>query len=178
MEFIANTFSALWNSLEHLGVWAYWIVFLIAFADSLFVIGAFTGGGALVVLSGVLVSRGVYDFTIMATFAALGALLGGSISYSLGRFFKHHVLVRPHHEARKHHMVRVERLLEKYDGVGIIIGRFLGPLGSITAFFAGFSGMKARIFTFWNLAASVAWGAGFVLLGALLSESAELLPFF
>jgi len=50
MEF----FTSLLPTIEHLGLIGYWLVLLVAFAESLAFVGEFVPGGILVVLAGFL----------------------------------------------------------------------------------------------------------------------------
>jgi membrane protein DedA with SNARE-associated domain len=178
MPEINGLFSDILYSLNHLGVWAYWIIFLVAFADSLIIVGTFTTGTAFLLLAGVLVSQGVYDYADMAIFASVGAILGGLTSYAFGRFWSELLFVKQHKDAKQKHIERAANLIDRFDGAGILLGRFFGPISSITAFFAGLSLMRARTFILWNALAGLVWGAGYVTVGMLLGESFVFLHLF
>jgi len=165
MESVVDFFNYLFESLEHLGVWAYWAILLVAFLDSLIVTGTFMNGAAFLLLAGVLVSRGTYDFTDMVIFAGLGAIAGGFLSYFIGRIGASFVLRRKH-SVREGHVNFGNKIVERYGGFGIFIGRFLGPTSSIVAFLAGSMRMSPRNFVFWNILAGVTWGIFFITLGS------------
>lgn len=170
METIGSLLASLLDSLEHLGIWAYLVIFLIAFADSLVVVGTFTTGAAFLFFAGVLTARGVYGLPEMIIFSALGAILGGTVSYYLGRAEANFVR-RKHWFPKDANLERGARMLAKRGGMSLLIARFLGPFSSIMAFVAGTARMPARRFLFWNIAGGIAWGVTFVLLGNLLGSS-------
>jgi membrane protein DedA with SNARE-associated domain len=173
MEFLNNLLS----SLEHLGVWAYLVIFLIAFADSLIIVGTFTAGAAFLFFAGVLIARGVYGLPEMIIFASMGAILGGTISYHLGRL-QANIAKRKHWFPKEAHIERGVRMLAKHGGVSLIVARFLGPLSSIMAFIAGTARMPLRRFLMWNTLSGISWSASFTLLGYFLTSSLSQLEVF
>lgn len=173
MEFLEYLLS----SLEHLGAWAYLVIFLIAFADSLVVVGTFTAGAAFLFFAGVLVARGVYGLPEMIVFAVVGAILGGVISYHLGRLQASYAR-RKEWFPKQDYLERGARLLATRGGWGVFLARFLGPLSSIMAFVAGTARMPLRRFLFWNSLAGIAWGTTFVLAGYLITSSLTQIEMF
>jgi membrane protein DedA with SNARE-associated domain len=170
MEFLGDIFSTLLSSLEHLGVWAYLVIFLIALTDSLVVLGTFTPGAAFLFFAGVLVARGLYGLPEMIIFAVVGAILGGVISYHLGKLEANYAR-RKHWFPKERHLERGARMLAKRGGWGIFFARFLGPLSSIMTFVAGTARMPLRRFLFWNTLAGLAWGSSYILAGYLVTSS-------
>jgi membrane protein DedA with SNARE-associated domain len=177
MEYAGSFLSHLTTSFQYLGVWGYWVIAGIAFADSLIFVGTFISGAAFLVLAGVLVSQGVYDLGDMAFFAAAGAVLGGVASYGIGRWWNNRP-VKESKIAEEKHLERGTTLLKQYGGVGIVFGRFLGPLSSMITFVAGLSGMPARSFLLWNAFGGLVWAVSYVFLGYLLGDSFSLLNIF
>lgn len=170
MESVSGIFSSLFSSLGHLGAWAYLAVFLIALGDSLVVIGTFTPGAAFLFFAGILASRGVYGLPEMIIFAVVGAIIGGVISYHLGKLEANYAR-RKHWFPKERHLERGARMLAKRGGWGIFFARFLGPLSSIMAFVAGTARMPLHRFLFWNMLSGIAWGASYVLAGYLAASS-------
>jgi undecaprenyl-diphosphatase len=170
MEFSVAIFNYLSSTLESIGPWAYALVFVLAVADSIIIIGSFTAGAAFLFLIGVLVLSGTYALLPMTFSAASGAILGGFINYLLG-YHGTGLLVRKA-QIKKHEAIeRGERILAEYGGPGVLIGRFLGPLGSMISFVAGWVEMPMRKFLFWNILAGTAWAVVFLLLGAFFGNS-------
>lgn len=161
---MSDYLSIILPTLQHLGTFGYWLVLLVALLESLVVVGTVVPGAVLVTLAGFLASQGYLDVGDLIWFAAIGAILGDSISYYLGtkgtRFF--------HNENRwlkEVHLDRAKRFFEKHGNKSVFLGRFIGPIRSIVPFVAGLSGMKQRSFLFWNILSGVLWAAAHILLG-------------
>lgn len=170
MDLLSSLVSELISALAHLGLWAYVVIFIIAFADSLIVAGTFTAGSGFLLLAGVLVSRGVYSLGGMALAASLGAIMGGIVSYRLGRLEA--VFARKNRWFPKEkHLEKGSRMLARHGGASIFIARFLGPLSSMIAFMAGTARMPLHRFLFWNFLAGASWGIAYVFMGALAGTS-------
>ncbi len=160
MNFLTNILP----SLSHLGVWGYWLVLLAALLESLVLVGVVVPGAVLVVFAGFLSSQGYLDIGDLIWFAAIGAILGDSISYYLGtkgtRFF--------HNEnkwLKADHLERGKQFFHKHGSKSIFLARFIGPLRAIVPFVAGISGMKKRQFLFWNIVSAFLWSASHLLVG-------------
>jgi undecaprenyl-diphosphatase len=160
MNFLTNILP----SLSHLGIWGYWIVLLAALLESLVLVGVVVPGAVLVVFAGFLSSQGYLDIGDLIWFAAIGAILGDSISYYLGtkgtRFF--------HNEnkwLKADHLEGGKQFFHKHGSRSIFLARFVGPLRAIVPFVAGISGMKKRQFLFWNIISAFLWSASHLLVG-------------
>ena len=151
-------------ALSHLGVWGYWLVFFIAFAESVVLVGEVVPGSTLVIFAGFLAAQGIWDIGDLMWFAALGAILGDGVSYYLGTkgtgFF--------HNEnkfLKAVHLERGERFFKKHGEKSIFLGRFLGFLRPLVPFVAGLSKMDLRRFLFWNVISAVLWAVSHLLIG-------------
>ena len=169
MEFFVSAVAELFSMLEHIGVWAYWLIFVIAFLDSLIVVGTFMSGTIFLLLAGVLVSKGVYDLADMALFASIGAILGSVTSYVIGRAIADSF----NDEGKLSQTKRFAHgsdLLETYGGAGILFGRFLGPASSVVSFIAGLSRLPVRTFLLWSVFGGLVWGVSYVFIGAFFGH--------
>lgn len=63
-------------------------VFLVAFSESLIVIGLIVPGAVLMILIGALIAMDALNFWNAVIFAILGAIAGDSLSYWLGRRYQ------------------------------------------------------------------------------------------
>jgi len=170
MEF----FTSLLPTIEHLGLFGYWLVLLISFAESLAFVGEFVPGGILVVLAGFLSAQGYLDLGDLIWFAAIGAILGDSLSYWLGtkgtRFFRNENRI-----LKLSHLEKGERFFKKHGEKSILLGRFIGPMRPIVPFVAGLFKMRQRTFLFWNIVSGFLWAAGYLLLGYFFGGAASVI---
>ncbi len=169
MEAIASLLTEILHTLEHIGVWAYWIIFVIAFLDSLVVVGTFTSGTVFLLFAGVLVSRGVYDLADMSLFAAAGAILGSVTSYCIGRFVANSFNTESKLSQSKR-FAHGSELLETYGGAGVLFGRFLGPASSVVSFIAGLSKLPTRTFLLWSVFGGLVWAVSYVFIGTFFGH--------
>ena len=170
MELLSDFIKYLASTLESIGLWAYLLIFAVTFADSIVVIGSFASGSIFLFLAGVLMVHGLFQFATVALFGAAGSIIGGIVNYHLGAAGTG-FLARRAYIKKEMKLIRGEGLLERYGGMGILIGRFLGPVSSIIAFSAGFAGMKQKSFMIWNILAGLLWAALYVFLGAVFGNS-------
>ncbi|MEK7538429.1 MAG: LssY C-terminal domain-containing protein [Patescibacteria group bacterium] len=156
-------------TLEHVGVFGYWIVFFVALLESLAFVGSFVPGATIVVFAGVLSAKGYLDIGDLIWFAAVGAILGDSISYWLGtkgtKFFRNE-----NKFLKLAHLERGEAFFARHGPKSIFFGRFVGPIRSIVPFIAGLSKMKQRTFLLWNISGGVLWAVAHVSLGYFFGE--------
>lgn len=156
-------------TLEHIGILGYWIVFAVAFLESVAFIGLFVPGATVVIVAGVLVARGYFDLGDMIWFAALGAVLGDSLSYYLGTKGTH--FFRAENTFLKlAHLNRGEVFFKRHGPKSILFGRFVGPIRSIVPFVAGLSGMDRQSFFLWNVFSGFIWAASHIFVGYFFGE--------
>ncbi|GAC1623443.1 MAG: hypothetical protein NVS4B7_14670 [Ktedonobacteraceae bacterium] len=99
--------------------------------------------------------------------AALGAILGDNIGYSIGRTggrafiqrFGRFFFVKPQH------LDYAEQFFMRHGNKTVFLGRFTTLLRLWTAFFAGVNRMRWHIFLFYNAAGGIVWAIFYGLLG-------------
>ena len=69
-------------------VWAGLVVFLVAMTESLAIVGVIVPGVAMMFGIGALIAAGALDFWAACAWAVVGAVLGDSLSFYLGRHFQ------------------------------------------------------------------------------------------
>jgi membrane protein DedA with SNARE-associated domain len=80
-------FESLMNKIAFLGHWGYLLIFIAAFLESSAFMGFLVPGESIVVLAGFLSSHALLDIGDFLWVITLGAILGDSVGYSLGRVF-------------------------------------------------------------------------------------------
>lgn len=160
----------------------YVLVFVLPFVEcSLFVGFVFPGETALL-LGGVLASGalpggaadGRVSVGLLCLLASLGAVLGDSVGYAVGRRYgdavQHSRLGRVVGEPRW----RVaEAFLRRRGGPAVFLGRFTALLRALVPSAAGMSGLPFRTFLLWNAVGGLLWANGAVLLGYAAGASYE-----
>lgn len=160
MNFINN----LLPTIQHLGYWGYWLVLLVSLVESLAFVGTVVPGAVVVVFAGFLSAQGYLDLGDLIWFAAIGAILGDSISYYLGtkgtKLFKNE-----NRFLKASHLDAGKKFFEKHGNKSIFLGRFVGLLRPIIPFVAGLLRMDKRSFFFWNIISGFLWAVTHLLFG-------------
>lgn len=150
--------------LEQLGKFGYWILLLTSGGESLPVVGLLVPGTVVVLIFGFFSAQGYLNIWWLLTFSTVGAIIGDTISYWLGKKGTH--LFKAENRILKlSHLERGRDFFNKFGNKSIFFGRFLGPVRSIVPFVAGLSGMSTRRFFFWNVIGAVGWSGIYLTLG-------------
>ena len=146
-------------------------LFLIAFSESLPMIGLLVPGSTLVVFAGFLVLHGKCSLILLSSVTIAGALLGDLFSFWLGFYYGSKLLKLQ--SFKKHHLLvrRSERFFVDHGGKSIFFARFLGPIRGITPFIAGLSSFPGRPFCYYALISSLLWGICYPGIGYLGGSS-------
>lgn len=162
--------SKLLPTIEHFGVFGYWIVLLVAFLESLALVGAFIPGSLVIVSVGLFSSQGYLDIGDLIWFVAIGAILGDMTSYWLGtkgeRFFKNENRV-----LKASHLDLGKKFFAQHGSKSVFIGRFVGVVRPVVAFTAGISRMHFGLFMIWNVTSAFIWSALYLLLGYFFADA-------
>ncbi|WP_395444901.1 DedA family protein [Caulobacter sp. UC70_42] len=138
------------------------LVGLVAFGESMMVVGAFLPATVLLIAAGGLIAAGLLDGPSVLLWATVGAVAGDSLSFAIGRTLGPRLLrgrlLKPHARA----IARTRLLIRRFGGLTIFIGRFAGPLRALVPVMAGMAGMPQRRFQLVNFASGIVWVAAFV----------------
>jgi len=134
------------------------LLFGIAFAESLPVIGLLVPGSTLIVLSGFLALHGKNSIILIALITTGGAFIGDLVSFWLGFYYGPTILKLRIFKKRHALVTQAEAHFVNHGGKSIFFARFLGPIRGITPFIAGLSRMSGRPFTRYALISAVLWG--------------------
>ena len=146
---------------------------LAAFLESSAFLGLIVPGESVVIFAGLLASRRCFEIGDCIWIISLGAILGDSVGYALGKkvgrahFERHSRLLF----LKAKHLAKTETYFREHGGETIFFGGFIGILRALAPFAAGMSGMPYRKFVFYNVAGGILWATAFVLLGYFFGES-------
>lgn len=153
--------------------YAGWVVFAMALAESLAIIGLLVPGVVILVGAGTLIGAGVLNFWVMCAWAVAGAIIGDGLSYWLGHHFEY--LTRRFRWFRLHpdHLAKGVRFFEKYGDFSVAVGRFFGPIRAIVPLVAGLLHMPPHRFYLANVLSALVWAPAYLAPGMLLGEAAQ-----
>lgn len=156
-----------------LGHWGYVVIFLGAMAESAAFLGVLVPGESLVLVAGFLAAQQALDLDALIVVVAVGATIGDSIGYELGRHLGAPWAVRYGRYVGVHqrHLDRAHAFFDRHGGKAVFLGRFVGVARALVPFLAGSSRMPYRRFLPYNVLGALLWSASFLLLGYLLGAS-------
>jgi membrane protein DedA with SNARE-associated domain/membrane-associated phospholipid phosphatase len=153
-----------------------WVVLLLVFIVPALESSAFVGfvfpGEVALILGGVLAYEGRLPLVAVLAAGILGAIIGDSIGYLVGRRYGRGLLEGTLGRFVNHkHFDRAERYLAERGGKAVFFGRFTAALRVMIPGLAGMSRMHYPKFALYNVAGGVAWSTMCVLLGYLGGSS-------
>ncbi|MFC5520557.1 bifunctional DedA family/phosphatase PAP2 family protein [Polaromonas jejuensis] len=156
--------------LGRLGQWGYLVIFLGAMLESAAFIGLVIPGESLVLVAGFFAAQGLLDLDVLMAVVALGAAVGDSLGYEMGRWMGRPALVRYGGrlgltDTRIH---RADEFFARHGRKAVFLGRFVGFARALVPFLAGLSRMAYRKFLPYNVAGAVLWASAVTLLGYFL----------
>jgi membrane protein DedA with SNARE-associated domain len=153
--------------------WGVAIVFLVAFFESLALVGILLPGIMILFGIGTLIGLGLLDLIPIWIAASSGAVLGDSMSYLLGHRYRGHLLDFWPFSRYPGLMERGARFFQMHGAKSVVAGRFIGPLRPIIPAVAGMMGMKPTRFLAVDIPACISWAPSFLLPGMLFGASLE-----
>ncbi len=160
-------------SLQSLGFWGYWVIGLLAFGEALILTSLFSPGTIVVLIGGVLVAQGFYDFGDMVWFVAIGTILGAEVSFRIG-VRGGHLFQNGRRILSLANLDRGKRFFVTYGASSIIMGHFFGPLRPIVPVVAGLSGMAPKRFLLWNVIGGFAYTLALLSFGYFFGTALDL----
>lgn len=148
--------------------WAYLIVGIIAFGESLAIVGLIVPGAFLLFGIGGLIGLGQLDVWPTLIAAMIGAILGDGISFWLGYHFRERLATVWPFSRYPVLMKNGVRFFQKHGGKSVIFGRFVGPVRPIIPAVAGMMRMSVPKYLSINILSAMAWAPAYIIPTALL----------
>ncbi|MAR91468.1 MAG: hypothetical protein CML06_11405 [Pseudomonadales bacterium] len=153
--------------------WILAAIVLMSFLECLALVGILLPGVALLFAAGTAAGSAQIALQWVLLAAFIGAVLGDGLSFLLGYHY-HHVIRRlPPFRSRPHWIARGESFFHQYGLMGIVIGRFVGPIRPIMPMVAGFMQMRPASFFSINVLSAIAWAPFYLMPGYLVGASLE-----
>ncbi|WP_026873542.1 DedA family protein [Inquilinus limosus] len=150
--------------------WAGPILALLAFGESMAVVGLIVPCTALMLATGALVGGGVLHPAPVILWSIAGAVLGDAVSYWLGQKLGPNARnVWPF--SRDRTMIARGRLFfRRWGTASIFLGRFLGPLRAVVPLVAGIMRMRQSRFQIANILSAIVWVPAMLAPGWLVAQ--------
>jgi membrane protein DedA with SNARE-associated domain len=137
--------------------WAPALVFLLALGETTAFVSILIPSTAILVGIGALVAAGGLDFAPVWTAAALGALVGSTLSYWLGGRFGPRMLGLWPLNRDPALVARGTSAFARWGAATVLAGHFIGPLRSVVFLVAGVSAMRMIAFQVANVPGALVW---------------------
>lgn len=151
-----------------------WAIFVISLAESLAIVGLFIPGVAMMFAIGAIVGAGAFPLWECLFWAAAGAVVGDSMSYWLGYYFKDRLRVIWPFSRYPKLLANGERFFERHGGKSVVFGRFVGPVRPVVPVIAGMLAMPPLKFTITNIISALLWAPAYILPGVVFGASVGL----
>jgi len=145
----------------------------IAFIESLAIMGIIVPGVALLFAVAALASLSEIPLEAVLFAAFLGAVAGDVLSFFIGRAFHKHLHSKWPFSRYPDALKQGEVFFEKYGGLSVVIGRFIGPLRPVLPITAGMLHMPPVKFVVINILSALAWAPAYILPGYLSAELSQ-----
>lgn len=153
--------------VKHNEEWAAPVVALLGFGESFAFLSLLLPATVILVgISGIMGGAGVSDSTILGVWlsAGLAAAFGYGLSYWIGRYFKDSVHTIWPFRNKPNLLLSGRQFFERWGMAGVFFGHFFGPVRAVVPVMAGVMGMKHIPFQLTNIASSMIWSAGILVL--------------
>ncbi len=147
------------------------LIALVAFFESVPLLGLAMPGSTLIVLAGFLAAHGKGNLVQLSLVCACGAFLGDALSYWLGGRLGHHLLKSTWLKKRQGQLREAELFFCDHGGKSLFYARFLGPIRGTIPFLAGMAQMRPGYFCRMTVISAILWGIAYPGLGYLGGES-------
>lgn len=154
----------------------YWIslggvpgIAVIIFIETGLFFGFFFPGDSLLIVAGIFASTGVIDLRLLIPSAAIAAILGDQVGYTIGLRLGGALEVR--YVRFQKNIQRAQEFYQKHGGKTITIARFVPVIRTFAPPVAGAARMNYRRFVAYNIIGGVGWVSVTTLTGYVLGKS-------
>ncbi|HVX82751.1 MAG: DedA family protein [Devosia sp.] len=145
-------------------------IFLVSIGECVFILGLFVPSTPVLLLTGSLMAVGRLPFWPIYLAAVVGAVIGDTMSYWLGRLLEHRIREIWPFRNYKPQIAQGELFFQHHGGKSVFIGRFIPGVKAIVPGVAGMLGMPWYRFFVINVISAFCWAAAHILPGLLLSN--------
>ncbi len=153
--------------------WAGVIIFLVAWVESLVVIGIILPGIFILFGIGAMIGLGALEFYPVWLAASTGAFLGDIVSYAIGYRLREHLQDFWPFSRHPRMLERGKYFFHRHGAKSVIVGRFIGPLRPVIPATAGMLAMSPQRFLGVAIPACILWSPAYLLPGMLFGASLE-----
>ena len=172
LHFLKDPLTVITQLIDQYNTLIYFILFLVVFVETGFVIMPLLPGDSMLFAIGVIAATtGKLSLIIVIPLLILAALLGDNLNYFVGHKFGE--LIKQKKKIlflKREYIEKTELFFEKNGGKAVIMARFVPIVRTIAPFVAGAGSMKYKNYILNCILGAVLWVAGITLLGYFLGQ--------
>jgi membrane protein DedA with SNARE-associated domain len=153
--------------------WSGLLIFLVAWVESLVVVGIILPGIFILFGIGTMIGLGALEFYPVWLAASTGALLGDVLSYAIGYRLREHLADFWPFSRYPRMLDRGKYFFHRHGAKSVIAGRFIGPLRPVIPATVGMLAMSPKRFLAVAVPACILWSPAYLLPGMLFGASLE-----
>lgn len=150
--------------------------FIVAFSESLPLIGTVIPGSVTMTLIGVLVGMGIMPVMLTLLIASIAAFIGDCIGFILGYTYNDRIRTIWPFKNKPHWLSAGEKFVAKHGGKGIVLGRFIGPARSTVPLVAGLLRMSWIRFAIAAIPSAFLWAVMYTVPGMMIGALSREVP--
>jgi membrane-associated protein len=160
VDVILHLDSHLVELLRDYGLWVYFILFAIVFAETGFVVTPFLPGDSLLFAAGALAAvdtSGTLSAPLLSVILVIAAVTGNTTNYHVGRWIGPAAFSGKVRFLKVEYLQRTEAFFLKHGSMTIVLSRFVPILRTCAPFVAGIGRMPYGRFQAYNIGGGLAW---------------------
>jgi membrane-associated protein len=146
--------------IQNYGAWTYFLLFLVIFMETGFVVTPFLPGDSLLFAAGTFASPALgspLNIWVLWALLCIAAIAGDTVNYWIGHFIGPRAFSGEIRFLKKQHLDRTHAFFERHGGKTIIIARFVPIIRTFAPFVAGVGEMGYVKFISYNVIGGIAW---------------------
>jgi len=171
VKFILHIDDNLLVMVNQYGNLVYIILFLIIFAETGLVVTPILPGDSLLFAAGALAAGAQkLDITILILIFFVGAVLGNTVNYAIGRYFGPRIFQIKSRWIKMEYLERTKAFYDKYGARAVVLSRFVPIFRSFVPFVAGVGQMSWGKYMAYTVFSAFIWVVPITLLGFLFGN--------
>lgn len=160
--------------LDSFGIYVYFALFFIIFAETGLAVGFFLPGDSLLVVAGLFAAAGKMNLFILMISLFVAAVVGDAVGYLTGKKMGETLFTKPKSRVfNPKHIQKAHAFYEKHGGKTIIIARFVPIVRTFAPIVAGAAKMSYKQFLLYNIFGGLFWVVSMLLAGYFLGGLVE-----
>lgn len=147
------------------GYLIYAVMFMIFFLETGIVVAAFLPGDSLLFVAGAVTVTGCMDPWVLASVVSLGAILGNTTNFYIGRWFGHKIYDGSIQWIDQTALDHTHRFYAQHGGKTVFLARFVPIVRTFAPLIAGAANMKVSHFQFYSVFGALSWVFGLIWAG-------------